>query len=173
LKKILLLLIIPLLFSCTFSDENSTQHEKESHPTLILQNAKCVIGQNGENPIEVEGTKIEFYSDDNIAMISKLSFKQKDENGNVSIEGKADYCKMDTYSKTMNLDGNVSLVQSAQNMEIKADSIYFDLNGEEISADGFVIVKSEKGDFSGHGFHGDLKEETYSFESIEEGTIRL
>lgn len=173
MKYIALLLLILALLSCTFSDKSEEVHDKAALPTLILENSRYIVGQQNESPITINSKKIEFYSNDNLAIIENFSFEQKDDNGDIIVEGRADKGELNTYSKTMNLEGNVSLIQRSERMEINADKLFFDPDNEEVSANGYVMVKSDQGEFSGSGFFADLKEQLYSFESIEKGRMEL
>lgn len=171
MKVIAPFLIALLLISCTFNEESPEKKAKAKLPSIVLDNATYVLGQRDQQPIDIVARKITFYSDDNNAILEDFSFQQKDDDGVVVLEGSALYGNINTSSKVMNLNGDVNLRQSSQNMEIEADELMFDSENEEISSTGFVMVKSENGSFSGYGFNGDLIEQAYSFESIEQGTI--
>ena len=172
MKRLFLILLIIPLISCSFSDKNEERKEKAVLPTLILENAQYVLGQQGEKPITINSKTIEFYDNDNLAIIKDFYFEQRS-GEETTLEGQAEYGRLNTYSKNLELNGNVRLVQKKENMEISADSLSFNTDKEEISADGFVMVKSKDGVFQGSGFFGDLKEQVYSFSTIEEGSIDL
>ena len=61
----------------------------------------------------------------------------------------------------------------ARHLHIEAESLYFDSSSSEIEAEGDVRVSSDDGIFSGTGFKGDLREDSYSFSSIKEGVFNL
>ncbi len=166
------MVFIPLI-SCTFSENNNESHEKAVLPSLILENATYQLGQSGENPISINSARITFYSDDNSATIENFSFQQIDDDGNIAIEGRANHGELNTNTKAMNLEGEVVLMQLKEEMEIEADSLYFSPEDEEISSNDTVVVKSKSGDFAGTGFFGDLREQTYSFVSLDKGAIAL
>ena len=102
-----------------------------------------------------------------------LSFVQYNDDGNVRLEGSADNSVIDTESKRMELEGNVKLSENDSGMMIEADTLIFDSENEEITADGHVRVVSKDGEFEGTGFAGDLMTSSYSFASIEKGVFRL
>ena len=67
----------------------------------------------------------------------------------------------------------VTAWMEGSNMHIEAESLYFDSSSSEIEAEGDVRVSSDDGIFSGTGFKGDLREDSYSFSSIKEGVFNL
>ena len=137
------------------------------------ENAAYTLGQSNESPIFIKSSRIEFYSKDNRATTEALSFVQYNDDGNVRLEGSADKSVIDTESKRMELEGNVKLSENDSGMMIEADTLIFDSENEEITADGHVRVVSEDGEFEGTGFAGDLMTSSYSFASIEKGVFKL
>ena len=162
-----------LLASCSFVSDDGTVHEKLATPDIILENAAYTLGQSNESPIFIKSSRIEFYSKDNRATTEALSFVQYNDDGNVRLEGSADKSVIDTESKRMELEGNVKLSENDSGMMIEADTLIFDSENEEITADGHVRVVSKDGEFEGTGFAGDLMTSSYSFASIEKGVFKL
>lgn len=173
MRRILPIILIALLASCSFVSEEKEKSEKIARPAIILENAEYTLGQSGENPIFIESTLMSFYSAEERATAENLKFIQFDDEGNPSITGSADYADIDTSARTMDLSGHVSLEQHGSNMHIEAESLYFDSSSSEIEAEGDVRVSSDDGIFSGTGFKGDLREDSYSFSSIKEGVFNL
>lgn len=136
-----------LLASCSFVSDDGTVHEKLATPDIILENAAYTLGQSNESPIFIKSSRIEFYSKDNRATTEALSFVQYNDDGNVRLEGSADKSVIDTESKRMELEGNVKLSENDSGMMIEADTLIFDSENEEITADGHVRVVSEDGEF--------------------------
>ncbi len=172
-KLIYLAAIILLLSSCSFRSGEEEEHEKAVLPDIILENSTYTLGQSGERPIYIESSRMTLYSYDNQAIVENISFISYDEDGNPSIEGSAGHGEIETDTKRMKLTGSVRLRASDGDMMIEADNLMFDSENEEVQADGNVRVSSEDGTFSGTGFKGDLREETYSFETIQEGIFEL
>ena len=162
-----------LIASCSFVSDDGTVHEKLATPDIILENAAYTLGQSNESPIFIKSSRIEFYSKDNRATTEALSFVQYNDDGNVRLEGSADNSVIDTESKRMELEGNVKLSENDSGMMIEADTLIFDSENEEITADAHVRVVSKDGEFEGTGFAGDLMTSSYSFASIEKGVFKL
>ncbi len=162
-----------LIASCSFVTDDGTEHEKLVTPDIILENATYTLGQTGEPPIFITSSRIEFYSKDDRATTGALSFVQYNDQGEIRLEGSADRSEIDTDSKRMELEGNVKLSENESGMMIEADTLSFDSENDEVTADGHVRVVSEDGEFEGTGFAGDLITSSYSFASIEKGVFRL
>lgn len=175
MKNLVLVVLSILLFtSCTFSSkEDGEVGPKTVVPDIILENAVYTLGQKDEMPIIIEGDKITFYSKDNRAELEAFTFYQKDEAGNIVLEGSANNGIINTKSKTMELSGNVRLSKLDEGMEILSEALFFDSDREEASADGKVVVKSKEGAFKGEDFKGDLKNMVYSFAKMEDGNIDI
>ena len=162
-----------MLASCSFVSDDGEEHAKLATPDIILEDAEYTLGQSGENPIFIRSSYIEFYSKDERAVTESLTFVQYNDDGEIRLEGSADSSEIDTGSKVMNLSGNVRLTENDSNMMIEADTLMFDSENEEMTADGHVKVVSSDGEFKGTGFAGDLKMDAYSFTTIEKGVFRL
>ena len=174
MRKILPLLLVALFLSaCSFVSDDGERSEKIAVPDIILEDAKYTLGQSGESPILITSSRMVFYSKDERATAEDMSFLQYDDEGNITLEGRADHADIDTGDRSMLLSGTVRLVQHRDGMRIEAEELYFSSSTEEIEADGTVRVQSADGIFSGTGFKGDLREESYSFRSIEEGVFTL
>ncbi len=173
MRKLVIILLIALFTSCSFVSEDEGEHEKAELPDIILENSTYTLGQSGERPVYIESTRMTLYSKDNLAVVEDISFISYDEEGNPSVEGSAGHAEIDTDSKKMKLSGSVRLRATDGDMMIEAESLTFDSENDEIEADGDVSVSSEDGSFRGTGFRGDLREEMYSFQTIEEGVFEL
>ena len=169
MKKIALIItLLFLLASCSFVEDEEV-HEKAVLPDIILEGAEYTLGQDGNSPVYIESSRMTLYSRDNRAIVENMKFVSYNEDGTPAIEGSADYGEIDTENETMDLNGNVTLRQSDGDMSIEAESLYFDTEKEEITAEGTVSVSSEDGTLRGSGFAADLREKLYSFKTIEEG----
>ncbi len=173
MRKLLPLLFIALLSSCSFVTETEERGEKISHPSIILENADYTLGQSGENPIFIKSSRMTLYSEEERATTENITFIQYDDEGNAAITGSADTADINTSERSMHLSGNVALEQHSSNMHIEAESLFFNSATSEIEADGDVYVSSDDGTFLGTGFKGDLREENYSFASIAEGVFNI
>ncbi len=171
MKKLIPLLLSLILASCSFSSDEEV-HEKGVYPMMVLRGARYTLGQSGENPIFIESAEMAVYEDSR-ATVKEITFISYGDDGEAALEGKADSGEIDTDKKTMNLSGNVSLRRSEGNMEIEADTLYFDSAEDIIEAGGRVYVSSDDGVFTGTGFRGDLREDAYSFTSIEKGEFTI
>lgn len=173
MTKALLVLLLALLCSCSFIDEDSSEHEKAKLPDIVLIDTSYTLGQSGENPVYIASDRMELWSSEDRAETGRISFYQLDENGEVSLSGRADRAEIDTETKVIRLSGNVLFLKSGSDMRIEAEELVFDSEGEELSAEGTVSVSSEDGTFVGSGFTADLVSSTYAFKAITKGVFAL
>ena len=172
-KALPLLLLSILLASCSFVTDDGERSEKAKVPDIILEGARYTLGQSGEEPIFITSSRMTFYSTDERATAEDMSFVQYDSEGNVTLEGRADHADIDTGTRSMDLSGSVRLEQRRNGMLIEAEALSFSSSTEEVEAEGSVYVRSDDGEFRGRGFKGDLREDAYSFQSIEEGIFAI
>lgn len=172
MKRLIPLLLI-LLASCSFVQERGEEPEKQARPDIILEGARYTLGQSGEAPIYIESDRMTFYSEAERATAENLSFIQYDEEGNITLIGRADYADINTGDRSMDLTGSVVLEQQRSGMRIEAEELSFSASTDEVVADGDVYVESEDGIFTGTGFRGDLREDAYSFRNVKEGIFNL
>jgi len=174
LRYILPLFIALSLISCRFNDsDGKPRAEKIAHPDIILEDASYKLNQQSENPIVLEGSKITFYSADHRADLESFTFYQENSDGERVMEGSADIGTVDTANETLNLSGKVVIRQKSNNIELRTDSVMIDTKQEEISSPSKVMVKSDKGTFTGIGFKGDMKRQVYTFTALDKGEIEI
>lgn len=172
MKKIaIFLLLLFLLFSCSKHD-SSNEISTTSHPDMILNNAEYIIYQKDGNPITLHADKLEFYTEDNYAKATNLSFTTSKEDKSDLIEGTSDEGTIYIKEKIIEMTGNVEFRKIDDEMEIRSDSILYDSEKNVIESNGLVVVKSKNGSFTGKDFKGDMQKEEYTFSSIEKGELK-
>lgn len=164
-----------LLVSCSNYSTSSTENQDDLRlADMILEEGSFTLYQEGENPIEFKAKRMAFFSAENKAEIEGISFSQKDEDGNIIIEGSADYGELDTEDELLTLEGNVSLDSIRDEMSIRSDGkLSFNTRTQEVESSSYTIVSSADGEFSSQYFYGNLLEEEYSFSSLESGRIEI
>lgn len=173
MKKALILLLLSLfiLSSCKFSSEEESNAEKMAHPDIVLEKATYLLNQKDQKPITLYGDTITFYSKDNRAILEGFAFEQRDDDDDIYLEGSADRASVNTSTKILTLEGNVSMKKVSDDMEIQGENITFDSDNETVESNGMVRVKSSDGTFSGTDFFGDLKFSNYSFKTLDMGVL--
>ena len=92
--------------------------------------------------------------------------------GEIILEGRADYGELDTETERLHLRGNVMLNSRRDEMMIETDGeLLFDTRTQEVETDSEVRVQSSEGEFSSLSFYGNLLREEYSFSSLSSGRI--
>lgn len=168
-----LILSLIVLSSCSFVDEEETEHEKEARPDIILENTSYTLGQDGERPVYIASSRMVFWNSEEKAETGRIAFYQMDDEGEIALRGRADRSEIDTGTKLLRLYGEVLFFSEDGNMRIEAEDLTFDSENSELSSDGRVSVSSEDGTFQGEGFQADLITSTYTFNSIDKGIFTL
>ena len=166
-------IVIFLLSSCSFVDEDETEHAKEARPDIILENTSYTLGQAGERPVRIASERMAFWNSEERAETGRMAFYQEDEEGETALRGRADRAVVDTGEKIIELYGNVIFLSEDGDMRIEAEDLVFDSKNNTLVSEGTVYVSSEDGTFQGEGFTADLVSSTYTFTSITQGIFTL
>ncbi len=165
-----------LLVSCSAAKaEDGTESRKETgvYPDLIMINTRCRVGQSDESPITLNAGRMTLYSSDNYALLEDFSFVSETEDGVTETEGSAEGGMIELDGSSITLTGDVTFSRPGDNMTIKAESLVYDRNRDEITTEGKVVVNSDEGTIEGYDFRGDLREGIYSFSEITKGDFSL
>ncbi len=174
MKSLILLLLLPLLFSCTAEREKETAQSIDiALPDVILEEASFTLGQEGENPLFIEGEKLEFYLNEDVVYVSNISFRQLDDNENLFITGSAGYGKINTETKMAELSAGVELAKVDEELNIRADSITFDSENSIVECPGSASISFNGGIIEGGNLSADLKKNTLEIEVIQKGELEL
>ncbi len=170
----LLLLILSILSCQGGTTDQSDTYERKHLPDMIMHQSTMRLNQRGETPIEFSAASISYYPDDELAVMESVHFIQRDEEGNVRLEGSADRGELNTNGNILSLSGNVTLDEKSEKLSINTgEGLVYNSSTEEVTADGSVVVESEDGIFRGEGFYANLKLAEYSFRKLDEGTFTI
>lgn len=173
-KLILLLVSLTLIISCSVSQQNGEESSETRLADMVLTNGRFTLYQKDERPIVFTSSRASFYAADNSAEIDEIAFSQHDENGELTLEGSADYGELNTEDKRLMLKGNVRLESMESGMLIISEGpLFFDAESQEIETEAPSFVSSSDGEFSSSGFYGNLLNEEYSFSSLNSGRILI
>ncbi len=178
MKKLFLpvvLIILVLLFSCSANSGTSgdSLQEKGIYPDLVMENTYSEVGQDSGSPIILNAERMILYSEDGYAMLENFSFTSKREDGEIETEGKADKGTVKLDGSQIELEGNVTFSRPGDNMMIKAESLVYNKESDEITTKGSVVVNSDEGTIEGEDFKGDLRRGVYSFSAVRKGDFAL
>ena len=166
------LLILIFSISCTNSQSPEATGRELMLPDMVLDKGTFTLYQETERPIVFTAERASFYSADSRATIENISFTQSDVDGEIILEGRADYGELDTETERLLLRGNVMLNSRRDEMMIETDGeLLFDTRTQEVETDSEVRVQSSEGEFSSLSFYGNLLREEYSFSSLSSGRI--
>lgn len=178
MKKVLLpalLMTLTFLFSCSAKSgtEADSLQAKGIYPDLVMENTYSEVGQDSGSPIILNAEKMILYSEDGYARLENFSFTSLSENGETETEGRADRGTVQLDGSRIELEGNVTFSRPADNMMIKAESLVYNKESDEITTKGSVVVNSDEGTIEGEDFKGDLRRGVYSFSAIGKGDFAL
>lgn len=168
-----LLILLIMLVSCTQDDgaEGTARSEDIARPDITLTGASFTLGQDGENPLFIEGESLSFYMNEDTVYASSITFTQKDDDGNIFISGKAGYGIINTETRMADLSEGVELTQHRDGLSVEAASLVFDSESQRVESPGAVTVVFNDGSVRGSNLSADLKSSTFEIMTIENGEI--
>lgn len=169
----LLLLLLIMLTSCTEdgSTAGTAQSEDIARPDITLTKAAFTLGQDGENPLFIEGESLSFFMNEDTVYASDITFTQRDDDGGIFISGRAGYGIINTETRRADLSEGVELTQHRDGLSIEADSLVFDSERQTVESPGAVNVVFSDGAVRGSNLSADLKSSTFEIMTIERGEI--
>ncbi len=174
MRKILpLVMMILILSSCSRESSSSTTMLKGTYPDLVMTNAESTVGQESGSPIILNAGRMTLYSSDGYALLEDFSFTSLSEEGEIETEGKADKGNIELDGSRIELEGNVVFSRPGDNMLVKAESMIYNRESDEITTVGAVMVSSDEGTIEGDDFKGDLRRNLYSFSNIRKGDFNI
>ncbi len=176
MKIFTIILMTLFLVSCSAGKaegDGESRGEAGVYPDLIMINTRCRVGQSDESPIILNAGKMTLYSSDNYALLEDFSFVSETEDGVIETEGRAAAGLIELDGSSITLTGDVTFSRPGDNMTIKAESLVYDRDRDEITTEGKVVVNSDEGTITGYNFRGDLREGVYSFSEITKGDFAL
>ncbi len=166
----LFLILLLLLPSCSFKSEEAKSAAIET-PTLVLENAKYTLGQEGERPVVIYAKKISIWELNNKAKLEEITFTQTDENGAITLSGKADSADINIKTKYSVFNGDVEIEEKTNNYFIKSSKIVYDIEKEHLETEEALIVTFPDGEVKGKGLDADLRTNIFNIGKIEEGEL--
>lgn len=174
-RRLLFLLIFAsiTLSSCSFigDDKADGAITPIENPDLVLTNATYTLGQSGEHPLFITGTKMTIWEKDHTAYLEDFTFYQLDEKGERSLTGKAKNAKVDTEKKTCSLTGDVTMQETEHGYKIVGEDIFFDSETQNVTGNGQIVVDFDGGHIEGSDFQADLKKGVFLFGKIGQGSV--
>ncbi len=172
---LLLLALQALAVSCSFAEpEGAAAGRPADFPDMSLTNAVYVLGQQGANPIRINGSLIEFYQKADTAYLTDITFSQLGKDGTVILSGKADSAIINTKTQDASITGNVELHKVDDSMLIRCEAMTWTDAQQLIQSvgDGLVTVSYGDGNtLTGQGYSGDLANATHEFAQVLSGRI--
>lgn len=172
LKFFLSLIFIFFLASCSLEYYKS-QNSEDSTPEFIFNDANFSRYENGKSKIKLQAEKIEQYKSDNSTYAKNAQFDSYDDDGKLETTGTCGLLEAQTETEKYKLFKNIYLNMISQEMEVRAESLFFDKKSEQITSDYDSQVQLTKDgmNVAGTGFSGSGVSKSFSFEYGVNGTI--
>ena len=109
------------------------------------------------------------------ALLSDVSFTQRDSSGEVIATGTCDIADIDTNQSDAELTGNIAITATVRRAQLFADHLQWDNSNRTLYSDSEEVVKVVYDDQSvvrGVGFKGDFTLQDVTFQEILEGKIQ-
>jgi LPS export ABC transporter protein LptC len=137
MRKLLYLLLIFPLFSCTF-DYGDKESEDDSLPDLIMENVEYVRVRSADPLARIQADRFERYEKQKLAKLENVIFEQYGEHGEtINIYGKAGRAEINIESGDIFMDRNV-------NLEVKTEDIILETYQLEWKDEARTIFTGEK-----------------------------
>lgn len=172
LKNLFPLVLTFFLVSCSL-EYYKAQNSEDSTPEFIFNDASFSRYENGKSKIKLQAEKIEQYKSDSSTYAKNAQFDSYDDDGKLETTGNCGLLEAQTETEKYKLFKNIYLNMISQEMEVRAESLFFDRKSEQITSDYDSQVQLSKDGLNvfGTGFSGSGVSKSYVFEYGVNGTI--
>ncbi|NCC64326.1 MAG: hypothetical protein EOM15_06695 [Spirochaetia bacterium] len=165
-----------LMISCSLSVEQEFLSRTDQLPDLQLSNATYTLDRGHEPPLFLKASRIAIYDVDNRAMLTDVSFFQKDEEGLIVLSGKADEAEVQTQTYDATLSGSIRIEKPSEQLVIEAEELMYNhelmiLKSSQNSPITLIFEGNKR--VVGSDLVAELATATFSFGTLDEGVIVL
>ena len=169
------LLITILIFSaCSFDYGEKEEGQAQAVPTYVLTHTTYEIARKNGLKIVFDAETCAVWQSTQTADLSGVTFRQFDEQGELSFEGACDTATINMQNQDSTLEGNIIIRVLERDFVIKAQGLMWDHDTENLTApetDTVYLSYDQGSTISGTGFTGNLLYQTFSFESASRGVL--
>lgn len=171
-KFIVLTIIIILLTSCSFINENEEQNDILEHPDLILEDVRYTIKRDVNSSIRLASDQVEIYNKTNLTKAQNVEFIIEDNNGKTQVTGNCDEIEIDTENYDVKLKGNVIFKILDPVLEIYCDTLEWNNENSILNtSDEKVTVISDNSTIIGSGLSLNIDTRYFEFKKITKGEL--
>ncbi len=166
MKKVVgfLLLICLCFLSISCNRQLGELEEQQTYPELVLKDATYAFGRSGDHPISFTASEVVVFSD--YTELKNVSFDSPE----AFLSGNCDYVKVTDNNSFAQMQGNVKLIKSDDNVIIACEQLDWNNDEGSISCKDEVELTYGNGTYiRALGFSGKTKSNGYFFDKILEG----
>lgn len=172
LRLLALGLLVLALASCAAEEEGAPVSDWPERPTMSFTGAVYTLGRPEFRPVTLRARSLELYDDRSLAVLEGVEFDQKDENGEVVMEGSCERAEVDTKSYDARLGGKVRIRLPQERFSIDGEDMAWDHEDQRISTDKEALLLYDSGSgLRGRGFTFDFRNTRCEFDEIIEGRL--
>ncbi len=164
--------------ACSFEYGDSaatTSGGTERIADFIMDTAEYTIERTGEHAIILTAERLQMFESEHRALLSEVSFLQRDSRGEVVATGTCDIADIDTNQSDAELSGNIAITATVRQAQLFADHLQWDNSNRTLYSGNNEMVKVVYDDGSvvrGIGFKGDFTLQDVTFQEILEGRVQ-
>ena len=165
-------IIIGSLCACSLDYGKSVSVE-DTIPEFRFTDASFSRYEDNKPTMEVQAKKIEQYKNDGAAYILDARFKTFDDKGTLDTEGFCELLSADSKNEQYTMFNNIYVQLYSQDLKIRAETLRFDGNTEQLTSrrDEDVIIEKKDTVITGRGFSASAVSKSFYFEDAVDGTV--
>ena len=171
--RIFVTLIIMILAACSFNYGDGDDSSAE-RPDIVMKNIEYVRVRKGDVLARFKAEHAERYEERQTMALRNFTFEQMEDRGErINVEGTAREAEVQLESGDIALSGGVVISIASEDIIINIPGIEWKDNDKTLwgnSYDNVDVTRSDGTNFTGKGFHADIRNRTWSFSSGVEGS---
>ena len=164
-----------LIAACSFDYTSGTAEALLAEvPDTILHNVSHVVVRDGAIIAEIDSARLENFSADQLSVLTNVTYREFDRNGNLTNHGRADRATIHTETDDAEVSGTIQLRSETQEATISAGQLVWDDDARTLTSPPQDLVELKRDDgsqVSGRGLEILVRRRTLRFAGRVDGTI--
>ena len=164
-----------LIAACSFDYTSGTAEALLAEvPDTILHNVSHVVVRDGAIIAEIDSARLENFSADQLSVLTNVTYREFDRNGNLTNHGRADRATIHTETDDAEVSGTIQLRSETQEATISAGQLVWDDDARTLTSPPQDLVELKRDDgsqVSGRGLEILVRRRTLRFAGHVDGTI--
>lgn len=164
-----------LIAACSFDYTSGTAEALLAEvPDTVLHNVSHVVVRDGAIIAEIDSARLENFSADQLAVLTNVTYREFDRNGNLTNHGRADRATIHTETDDAEVSGTIQLRSETQEATLSAGQLVWDDDARTLTSPPQDLVELKRDDgsqVSGRGLEILVRRRTLRFAGRVDGTI--